>query len=331
MAEPRYIDEAGVDRVGLAVKDDTVYLTWNKVLPITQSQRKQSVETVFENYVIYGSMLSVNHPEEPLMVKMLTPEIGPYIDQNLVIDAAGQIQMVYVTQYLNFMALTHSTYDENLEMIKQPKRIYPEQRLDHLGVTASIFADAQKGIHLFWEDGSSHGKMFYYYANTKQDGRVSPLQVIGLNTNNLVISSVVSLGYTLIMPFINILFNLIFFVIIFVALCWRGITEVLQRLGIQWVMESPYIGPAITVVASMILYSQMGIGGAFFTPYHPTMLERIFLLGTATVACVVYLWLNKTKKGTLTVCIATATLWVFWVNMMSQIFTLPGWNYFMSV
>lgn len=331
IAKPQFIDETAPDRVGIAVKDDTVYLAWNKVVYVTQKQRKQAADTIFDNFVIFGGALDVNHPETLLQSKRLTPEIGPFFDQNLIIDAQGQIQMVFVAQYRNFIALTHSIYDENLEMIKQPKRVYPEQRLDNLGVTASIFPDTEKGIHVFWEDGSSHGKMFYYYANTKQHRQVSPLQVIGLNTNNLIISSVVSLGYTFIMPFINVIFNLIFFAVFFVALCWRGVAEALKRLGIHWALENPYVGPTITVIGLLTIYSKVGMWPAFFTSHNPTGLDTAFLMITATVACALYLWINRTKEGTLTVCIATATLWAFWVNMMSQVFTLPGWNYFMSV
>lgn len=329
--EPRWIDEATADRVGMAVNGDTVYLAWNKVVAKAKKEQKQLVDTFFENTAVFGGKLNVLQPEEPVQAKMLTSASGPFFDQNLAVDAAGQVHLVFVAQYHDYMALTHAVYDEDLANIKKPKRIYPEQRLDNLGVTASIFPDPVKGIHLFWEDGSSSGKLYYYYANTVRDGRISPIQVVGLNTNNFVVSSVVSLGYIFIMPFVNLIFNLIFFAIFFVGLCWRGIGEIFHRLKIDWVMENPYLGPVITIIGFMVFYSRIGMWSSLFTPYHPNLPETVFVLITALAACGLYLWLNKTQRGTLSVCIATATLWAFWVSMMIQIFALPGVNYYLTI
>lgn len=323
---PTVIDRVGEDLVSMSVKNNKLYLVWNKRSSLVQKLDTSSViEQVFRNSELYGTVIDLEDREN-FEIKQLTRKNGLSFNQTMVIDDDNNINLVYIDTYQNYLALTHKVYSADFEEVsKKARRIYPDQIV---GSTPQLFKDPGHGLHLFWiESDLEVGNL--HYANTINPAGVSPLALIGINENDIGVSSFMSIVYIISFPIFNLIFLLHIAILIILTLIVVKLKKLLvKKTQFAEYIKNPYFCPGLICLSHTIIYFIIGKGNWFFSPYMPDLSQLSFILIISTVACAGYIrWSRFSYEETYRRAGMLALVWLYWVNMINLIFYLPFMNY----
>lgn len=332
-SEALFIDRISPAPVGLAVDQGSVYLTWNKVVPIVVSADSSNIEKLYPNYIIFGTVIDPTNSEQEIKTKRLTKHRGPSINQSIVVDTIGQVHLVYIDTFYNEMGFTHQIYSPGLEKeSKQPTRLYPDHRIyPQLDLSKDIdqtflFQDPDAGIHLCWLD-SNLETFSLNYANTVKPVGWIPLQFVGINRHHLGINLIMSLGYVLFFPFINILFfTHIFALAILTVILAVLLLNVKYQGKLYRLLKNPYCGTILICLIHQLVYRGLGLSQYLFWPIPPNSSQMWFVYLLVTVATIIFIWINRQKQGAFYTGMYVF-YWLYWLNMSNLIFFLPQINF----
>lgn len=328
-SEQVYIDQISPTAAGLTVDREKVYLTWNKALPIIVSPDDSAIEKLYPNYVIFGTVIDPTDPTKEINIKRLTEQRGPTINQNIVVDKAGQVHLVYYDTFDTEMGMTHQIYSPGfLEEDKISTRLYPDQQIyPKLDLFAGrdqtfFFKDSKSGVHLCWLDSYS-----LYYANTVQPEGLTPLQLVGVNRNHLGINLLMSLGYILFFPFTYLflfmhIFSLAILTIVFAIL----LLNINQESKLYQLLKNPYWGTILICLIHQLVYQGLGLSQDLFWSLAPNSGQIWFAYLLSTIATLIFIGINRSKEGAFFAGMS-AFYWIYWGNMINLIFHLPQINF----
>ncbi|MCK4258146.1 MAG: hypothetical protein KAX49_04165 [Halanaerobiales bacterium] len=325
VSSPRVIDEIDLGAVSMATKGDSLYLVWSKIMPLaTAPDRTSILEYAFPNYELFGAVLDLENPLEPIHIQRLTEKNGPSSDQTIVVDSKGQLNLVYVDGYHNKLALTHQIYiDDFNNLTKATRRLYPDQIT---GSKTKLIKDPNKGLHLVWLESDTYGGNIYY-ANTVQPKKVSILQVIGINATSFSSSFIMSMFYIFSMPIFSILFFLQMVSIILLTLGIMGITKISHKTKLGYFLTNPYVAISLICLIHCSIYLVIGKMIWILWPVvsAPNQLWFIFIL--ASIAIFAFIKINELRKITFTETATVAFIWIYWLNMINLFFNIPFINF----
>ncbi len=332
LEDPMIIDNIAPTEIGIAVNDDKLYFTWNKIVQIADKPGGSTLEKLFPNYMIYGTVLNLNEPESDYKIVRLTHQRGPTFNLDLAVDTGGLVHLLYIDAYIDELALTHEIYEDGFAgQIKAPRRLYPGQNLvPDVNLLNGIyrtflFADSAKdrGIYCAWLDSDSAG-YHIYYANTMNPTQISPLEVIGINRSFMGINVFMSLGFILGMPFVNMIGFLHLVFLVFISAFFIIIQNILRKTKFGTILNNPYIGWLLIAGIHFILqYKRLY---TFFWPAHLTFSQQLFSFILATIGVLIFITLNRQKKGLYYAGI-NAVYWIYWMNVIGLMFILAQVNY----
>lgn len=332
-SEALYIDRISPAPVGLAVDQGSVYLTWNKVVPIVVSADSSNIEKLYPNYIIFGTVIDPTNSEQGIKTKRLTKHRGPSINQSIVVDTIGQVHLVYIDTFYNEMGFTHQIYSPGLEKeSKQPTRLYPDHRIyPQLDLSKDIdqtflFQNPDAGIHLCWLDSNLETFSLNYANTVKPEGWI-PLQFVGINRHHLGINLIMSLGYVLFFPFVNIFFfTHIFALAILTAILAFVLLNVKYQGKLHRLLKNPYCGTILICLIHQLFYRGLGLSQYLFWLVPPNGNQMWFVYLLVTIATLIFIGINRQKDGAFYSGMYVF-YWLYWLNMSNLIFFLPQINF----
>lgn len=331
--EALYIDRISPAPVGLAVDQEKVYLTWNKVVPIVVSADSSAIERLYPNYIIFGTVIDQTNSVQEIKIKRLTKHRGPSINQSIVADTSGQIHLVYIDTFYAEMGLTHQIYSPGFaEESKHPTRLYPDHRIyPQLDLAKDIdktflLKDPGAGIHLCWLDSGLEMSSLYH-ANTVNPEGLIPLQLVGINRHQLGINLLMSLGYILFFPFVNIFFfTHIFALAILTAILAFVLLNVKYQSKLYRLLKNPYCGTILICLIHQLFYKGLGISQYLFWPLPPNGNQMWFVYLLVTIVTLIFIGINRQKDGAFYSGMYVF-YWLYWLNMSNLVFLLPQINF----
>lgn len=329
LAHPVVLERAASNPLSVAVGNERLYITWAKAQPISFKD-VNSLDELLPKYNLYGLGIALTEPISSGEVIRLTEQRGPSFHQSIVLDHQGFLHLVYYDLDQEELILTHEILSPDLRSeVKAPSRIYPDVPILYetgqirLKYGTILVLDPVKGVHLAWLNSSSKKGSTFYYANSCKPAGISPLAVVGLDQNHLFTSTIMSLFYVLGIPWTNVIFFTLVFVMLMVAILALLVWLVRKKSWSKWI-NNPYLLTVVIAGLHTWIIDSVNWQKAFFWPTQPDLNQIGFVYGAATVMALVYLVLNsRSKFQSITLAGITAFFWVYWVNVITLMFYIP--------
>lgn len=332
-SKPIYIDGISVNPASMGVNGDSLYLVWTKRQK-TVSRRISLIEKSFPNYELFGTILDINQPDKELQIQRLTTKNGPSYDHAMGIDSEGNVNLVYVDTYKNHLGLTHRVYKGDfLTEEKEARRLYPNQVS---GSQTNLATDANGKFHLVWiEAANTDGYVFY--ANTIQPRTANPLEVVGLNGGHYGASIVMSIFYLLMAPIVFMVLHIHWIGFLILPSFVTNISWFLssRSKNSTWAsyLNKPSVMVFLACLFQLLIYVVFGKPKWIFGFALPTISQIWFTLIVAAVATLALVILTKDtfRRFGATQIGFHMFIFIFWVHLMSMVYSLPTINFFFDM
>ena len=324
ITSPINIDRASIDYASMAVKGDRLYLAWTKAMdyvrpPIVLFERN------YPNYEICATTIDLDQPEK-FEIQRLTHQNGPSYQHVMGIDEKGNINLIYIDLYDMHLAFTNSVFGENFEdIIREPRRIFPNQTM---ASTPNLVTDNNQKLHIFWQKSKSNLTSLRY-ANTANPKSVSPLSIIGLNSDDYFISSIMSLAVLLFLPLGASALTLHFISVLVLPAIMKGITTFFYDSKVAKLCKNKYISVGL-ICGFFLVYQKLIINARVFWPYDLTTGQMWTTFVIATVTLVAFIAVTKPKMEEFQAFEVglTSFMWFYWMYLIYYLMKLPIINHF---